>query len=118
MAAKQAFTRDQLVLVSSWLTDEPKWTLKEIRAKLVEEGEYSELSNVPECHNTVEANVTLDDPKHNRGFPSSMSRWDGDLSIKSSRPEPMGTPKNCTWGTYPLTTPSIIEDFPLAVEMG
>jgi hypothetical protein len=49
MAVRQAFTRDQLVLVSSRLTDEPKLTLKEIRAKLVEEGEYSELSNVPDA---------------------------------------------------------------------
>jgi hypothetical protein len=48
LAVKQAFTRDQLILVSGWLTDEPKLTLKEIRAKLVEEDEYDNLSNVPD----------------------------------------------------------------------
>jgi hypothetical protein len=31
---KQVFTRDQFVLLSSWLTDEPKLTLKESRAKV------------------------------------------------------------------------------------
>ena len=47
-ATKQAFTREQLVDISQWLTAEPKLTLNELREKVVTEGLYDSLDTVPD----------------------------------------------------------------------
>ena len=47
-ASKRAFNREELIQISEWLQDEPKLTLAEIRDKLVTEGFYSSLQDVPD----------------------------------------------------------------------
>ena len=49
VAKKQALTREALVSLSQWLQEAPKLTLKEMRLKLVTEGFYSSLEEVPDA---------------------------------------------------------------------
>lgn len=48
VATKEAFSREQLVEVSEWLTAEPKLTLAELRQKTVDEGFFGTLEEVPD----------------------------------------------------------------------
>jgi len=48
VARKRGLTREALVNLSQWLQDAPKLTLKEMRLKLVTEGFYSSLEEVPD----------------------------------------------------------------------
>ena len=49
VASTRAFTRDTLVQISEWLVAEPKITLKEITLKLVTEGLYNSIEEVPDA---------------------------------------------------------------------
>ena len=45
---KRAFDRDTLIQISMWLVESPKLTLKELRERLVSEGLYGGIEEVPD----------------------------------------------------------------------
>ena len=47
IASTRAFSRETLVQISEWLVAEPKITLNEITLKLVTEGLYNNIDDVP-----------------------------------------------------------------------
>ena len=49
IASTRAFSRETLVQISEWLVAEPKITLKEITLKLVTEGLYNSIEEVPDA---------------------------------------------------------------------
>ena len=49
VASTRAFSRETLVQISEWLVAEPKLTLREIKEKLVTEGLYNSIEEVPDA---------------------------------------------------------------------
>jgi transposase len=59
IAAKRSFNRDTLVQISEWLVAEPKLTLSEMRRKLVSEGLYENIEEVPDASTLYRVLKTL-----------------------------------------------------------